>query len=440
MASITLRSLKGSPLTIQEMDDNFSNINTELGSKLSISNYTASDILTKLKTVDGATSGLDADLVDGLNPDITAANNTIAARDGSGRIAATTFTGNLTGNVTGNVSGNVTGNASGTATNITGVVALANGGTGATTATAARTNLGLGSLATLSTITSSEITNGTIAQIDMAADSVGTSQLINLNVTTAKINDLAVTEAKLANDSVTSAKIASGAVSADELNVVGNGTTSQYLRSDGDGSFTWDTPIGYTGSKIATFTSSGTWTVPDGVTSCRVFVIGGGGAGRIGYSPRVGGLGGWVYAYVNNLTPGANITVTIGNGGAFQAGAGGTSSFGSYATGTGGGGVPTNGDGTNGTGSVGSGATMLTRGANGAQETSSKTVSGIPLIFGTWRGTGQRDATYGGGTNTSALTWSYTNDVYPGAGGFSQNNSNGSGTYAGVGGVVIVEY
>jgi len=40
----------------------------------------------------------------------------------------------------------------GTSSNVTGTVALANGGTGATTATAARTNLGLGSLATLSTI------------------------------------------------------------------------------------------------------------------------------------------------------------------------------------------------------------------------------------------------------------------------------------------------
>jgi len=32
------------------------------------------------------------------------------------------------------------------------------------------------------------------------------------------------------------------AVGADELNVSGNGTTSQYLRSDGDGTFTWVTP------------------------------------------------------------------------------------------------------------------------------------------------------------------------------------------------------
>jgi hypothetical protein len=36
--------------------------------------------------------------------------------------------------------------------------------------------------------------------------------------------------------------IANNLVSANQLNVTGNGTTSQYLRSDGDGSFTWATP------------------------------------------------------------------------------------------------------------------------------------------------------------------------------------------------------
>jgi hypothetical protein len=42
-----------------------STITTALGLKLDSSSYTASDVLTKLKTVDGAGSGLDADLLDG---------------------------------------------------------------------------------------------------------------------------------------------------------------------------------------------------------------------------------------------------------------------------------------------------------------------------------------------------------------------------------------
>jgi hypothetical protein len=45
------------------------------------------------------------------------------------------LTGNVTGNVTGNLTGNVTGNVSGTALNVTGTVAVANGGTGQTSST-----------------------------------------------------------------------------------------------------------------------------------------------------------------------------------------------------------------------------------------------------------------------------------------------------------------
>jgi len=40
------------------------------------------------------------------------------------------------------------------------------------------------------------------------------------------------------------AQLASNVVGAAELNVTGNGTTSQFLRSDGDGTFTWATPEG----------------------------------------------------------------------------------------------------------------------------------------------------------------------------------------------------
>ena len=53
--------------------------------------------------------------------------------------------------------------------------------------------------------------------------------LTDSGVTTVKINDGAVTSAKILNDNVT----------ADELNVTGDGTAGQVLSSDGDGSFTW---------------------------------------------------------------------------------------------------------------------------------------------------------------------------------------------------------
>jgi hypothetical protein len=62
MATIVTRAGKGSPLTNTEVDANFTNLNTD---KLESSSYTASDVLTKIKTVDGTGSGLDADLLDG---------------------------------------------------------------------------------------------------------------------------------------------------------------------------------------------------------------------------------------------------------------------------------------------------------------------------------------------------------------------------------------
>jgi hypothetical protein len=119
MATITLRSIKGSPLTITEMDDNFSNLNTDVGNKVSTSTYTGSDILTKLLTVDGSGSGLDADLLDGKNTASTDTINTIVARDGSGnfaanQITATTLTGSLVVPTTGSVS--LSGSSSGTIT------------------------------------------------------------------------------------------------------------------------------------------------------------------------------------------------------------------------------------------------------------------------------------------------------------------------------------
>lgn len=49
-------------------DPNFATtVTTQIGTKLDSSAYTASDVLTKIKTVDGSGSGLDADLLDGYD-------------------------------------------------------------------------------------------------------------------------------------------------------------------------------------------------------------------------------------------------------------------------------------------------------------------------------------------------------------------------------------
>jgi hypothetical protein len=175
MADIVLRNVKGSPLTNQEVDDNFNNINVEVGTKLTASTYTAADVLTKIKTVDGSGSGLDADTIDGFQSATGNTVSTVVVRDSNGdfaagTITATTFIGNVTGNITGNITGTLTGNA----TNVVGTVAVNNGGTGGTTQSSARTGLGLG---TISTQNSNDIsiTGGSITGItDLAIADGGT--------------------------------------------------------------------------------------------------------------------------------------------------------------------------------------------------------------------------------------------------------------------------
>jgi hypothetical protein len=101
-------------------------------------------------------------------------------------------------------------------------LAIVNGGTGASTASAARTNLGLGSLATLNTVNASTITD----------NSVGAA----------------------------------------ELNVTGNGSSGQVLTSDGDGTMTWTnkttntdtvTSVGTSGNEV---TGTVTLTAAGGIT------------------------------------------------------------------------------------------------------------------------------------------------------------------------------
>lgn len=98
MASITLRSIKGSPLTMEEVDVNFTNLNIEIGQKLDATSYTASDVLLKLKTVDSNDSGINASTIKGLDPVSTNTPTSVVSRDASGNFAAGTITANLVGN------------------------------------------------------------------------------------------------------------------------------------------------------------------------------------------------------------------------------------------------------------------------------------------------------------------------------------------------------
>ena len=145
MATLVLRQTKGQPLTNAEVDGNFTNLNDELATKLPTASYTPADILTKIKTVDGSGSGLDADLLDGMTTSSTLPTSldksSIVSRDSSGNTAANQLT--LASTLTG-VGANFSGPVSvGSITIAGGSIPVSAGGTGATTAQNARTNLGV---------------------------------------------------------------------------------------------------------------------------------------------------------------------------------------------------------------------------------------------------------------------------------------------------------
>lgn len=159
-----------------------------------------------------------------------------------------------------------------------------------------------------------------------------------------------------------------------------------------DGAFS-NTAISQTISK--TFTSSGSFTVPKGITSITIETWGGGGAGggvgAIFSSKGGGGGGGGGYNKVSNygVTPGNTYTITVGAGGnaswGGDGGSGGDSYFGSSvclasggeggkanngAGGTGGNGLYNGGNGKNGTsGNAGGGASSAGTGSNGNNAT-----------------------------------------------------------------------
>ena len=174
--------------------------------------------------------------------------------------------------------------------------------------------------------------------LTLAADSVVTADITDLNVTTGKIADDAVTADKLANTAVTAGSYEKADITVDaqgRVTAAASNATNATVRVEG-------------------FTASGTWTAPSGVTRAKFTIVGGGGSGSSG--DGAGGSGATVIASVA-VTPTTAYSVTVGAGGSVNH-AGSTSSVVIGAT--------TYSAGGGGTGhSAGAGGTGGTAGANG---------------------------------------------------------------------------
>ena len=166
--------------------------------------------------------------------------------------------------------------------------------------------------------------------------------------------DLSSKTVTLPNGVVDTGQIADNAITALKLNITGNGTSGQFLKTDGDGSFDYiDAPTVQTPTQqIFTTVGTSTWTRPTGCTKVKVTVIGGGGGAggnftKANFNGHVGingaGGGGGTSIKLLDVSSIASVEVTVGAGGngggsTSNGSAGGTSSFGTYATANGGGG------------------------------------------------------------------------------------------------------
>jgi len=181
------------------------------------------------------------------------------------------------------------------AANLTGVLAVANGGTGVTTSTGTGSTVLSNSptlvtpaLGTPSALVGTNIT-GTAAGLSIggSAATLATGRTISLT------GDVAYTSPAFDGSAnvTAAATLAASGVTAGSY---GSGTAIPVLGIDAKGRVTSASTVTVTPVNVQSqlFTASGTWTCPTGVTQVKATVIGGGGGGGAGSSDPISTTGG----------------------------------------------------------------------------------------------------------------------------------------------------
>jgi hypothetical protein len=229
-------------------------------------------------------------------------------------------------------------------------------------------------------------------------------------------------------------------------NTTGNTLTKATLTAgtgisvtNGTGSITIaSTVTSLPGAQGQAFTSSGTFTIPSGVTAIKMTIVGGGGAGGAGNAGGYpvgggGGGGGAAIKYLTGLTPGNTLTVTVGAAGGTSSVASGTQSITTVSATGGTAGTSGASSGAGGAGGLGSSGDLNIGGSAGGTIFSpsvgctSLGISGLggASIFG------------GGGTNASFTGGTVgAGRAYGGGGGGGSSSAGG----AGAAGVVLIEW
>ena len=304
----------------------------------------------------------------------------------------------------------------GTASNVTGTVAIANGGTGATTQQAA-----LNAIA--GATTTAQFLRGNGTNVSMSAIQAADVPTLNQSTTGTAANVtgvVAVANGGTGQTTYTDGQILIGNTTGNTLAKATLTAGTNVTITNGPGSITIASTGGSaTPTAVQTFINNGTWTKPAGARMVNIQLLGAGGGGGSGRKDttsgtvRCGGGGGGGGSYVNITVPavilGATETVTIGIsgiGGGAQAtdatnGTGGQSgtatSFGSNIIangGTGGGG---------GTATTGTNGTGVLQGNNGSSASTTGGIggTGIPSAITSSAQPGGAGGGSGGGLGTS---------------------------------------
>ena len=328
-------------------------------------------------------------------------------------------------------------------------IAVGAGGTGAITAAAARTNLGLAIgtnvMAYVAPSTSGNVltSNGTswissALSTGVTSFSAGTTGLTPSTGTTGAVTldgTLAIANGGTNNNAL--AVTAGGVIYTDgtKLVNVGVGSSGQLLKSNGSSAPSWTTfSASGTLLGIQYFTTAGTatYTPTSGTTFVIVEVVGGGGGGGGAYGTGVtaggGASGGYARKKITSAFSGVTVTVGAGGGGSNNPGStGGTSSFGALVSATGGGGGSLNGTGVTAGGSGSSGDINIA----GTYANINRAGSPSP-IYG---------SSAGNGTTGSAQAGQAGIGYGSGGGGSTGSNlGGGTGGTGSVGIVIVYEY
>jgi hypothetical protein len=205
--------------------------------------------------------------------------------------------------------------------------------------------------------------SGATARTSLGLGSIATQASNSVTITGGSITgitDLAVADGGTGQGSYTDGELLIGNTTGNTLTKATLTAGSGISVTNGSGAITIASTAAGGFSDMQVFTSTGTWTNPGNITKVKVTVVGGGGAGGAPGNTCGGGGGGGTAIEVIPFPSGTNVPVTVGAGSANTTG--GTSSFGPYCSATGG---ATGGGGA--LGGVGTGGQLNIAGGTGSK-------------------------------------------------------------------------